>query len=577
MGTDAPQTDNRDARETRDARDTRDAHGHRSLSGALQAVMGVTLLSRLGGMIRDVMVGRIFGDTVVNSAFAAAFQIPNLFRRLFGEGALTAAFIPAYTRTLADDKAEAAKLASMTVAVLGVITGALTVVIELVLLAVLLLAPMNPERALSLKLIMVMLPFMPLICMAAILAGMLQCHGKFGPASTGPLLLNACIVAVAGYSMITGNLASESTAYLIGVATVISGITQCMWFNRLLKPHNTWVMARAQWVSVHERAREMLRKFVPVAVGLGTLQLNTFLDTLIAMYPVWFGPLLFGLTYPLDGNSNGILAQSTRLYQFPLGVFGIAVATAIFPLLSRQATEPQLFVATLRRGIRLSLFIGLPAAVGLVLVRHDLVSVLFERFGQSQAGFSAEGTARAAAVVLGFGTGVWAYSLNHVLTRALYAQGDTLTPMRVSIAMMAFNLVANCLLIWPLREAGLALATSISATLQCVVLARIVHNRMHVAAAEAVFGQEVARGVLRVMLAAAMMGAAVAALYWLWPRPETWLGRAARLGVATGVGGVGYLACAVLLRLPELKWMLQRPARGGKDMQAAAAGGAEIA
>ena len=553
-----------------------DAHGHRSLASALRAVIGVTLLSRLGGMIRDIMVGRIFGDTATNSALAAAFQIPNLFRRLFGEGALTAAFIPAYTKLLKEDRAEGAKLASLTVAVLGLVTGVLTVLIELVLLAVLLLAPMTPERVLSLKLIMVMLPFMPLICTAAILAGMLQCHGRFGPASSGPLLLNACIVAVATYSLVTGTLASESTAYWIGAATVLSGITQCMWFARLLRPYTKWVPDRKQWVSIHGRAKEMLGKFVPAAVGLGTLQFNTFLDTLIAMYPIWFGPMLFGFVYPLDDRSNGILAQSSRLYQFPLGVFGIAVATAIFPLLSRQATEPKVFVSTLRRGIRLSLFIGLPAAVGLVLVRQDLVSVLFESFGTSQVGFSAEGTTRAAAVVLGFGTGVWAYSLNHVLTRALYAQGDTITPMRVSIGVMAFNVIANCALIWYLKEAGLAFATSISAILQCIILAAIVHKRMNAAAAEAVFGAEVTRAVLRMLLAVAIMAGTVLALYWLWPRPATWSGRLARLTAASVLGGGAFVGVALALRLPELRWMVQRPGKkDGGPIEAAGAVGEE--
>ena len=578
-GTDAPQPEGRTG-PTADAAPSApaaDAHGHRSLASALRAVVGVTLLSRIGGMVRDVMVGRIFGDTVTNSALAAAFTIPNLFRRLFGEGALSAAFIPAYTKALKENRDDGAKLASLTVAALGLITGALTIVIELVLLAILLLAPMNPERILSLKLIMVMLPFMPLICIAAILAGMLQCHGRFGPASTGPLLLNGCIVAVAAYSLITGTLASENTAYLIGAATVLSGITQCVWFARLLRPHIRWVPRRSQWASVHGRAREMLGKFIPVAIGLGTLQLNTFLDMLIAMYPVWFGPMLLGYVYPLDDRSNGILAQASRLYQFPLGVFGIAVATAIFPLLSRQATEPKVFISTLRRGIRLSLFIGLPAAVGLVLVRHDLVSVLFESFGTSQTGFSADGTARAAAVVLGFGTGVWAYSLNHVLTRALYAQGDTVTPMRVSISVMAFNVLANFGLIWYLKEAGLAFATSISATVQCIILAVIVHKRMGATAAEAVFGSEVTRAVARVLLAVAIMAAAVLAMYWLWPRPATWSGRAMRLAAASMLGGGSFVALSLILRLPELRWMVQRPGKkDGGPIEAAGAVGDEL-
>jgi len=212
----------------------------------MQATVGVTLLSRVGGLVRDVLIGRMFGDTVVNSAFAAAFQLPNMFRRLFGEGALSAAFIPAYTDACkADDDrlrgnggqasgSQAGQLASLTLCVMGLTTAAITVVVELILLAVLLLAPYDAERVLSLRLIMVMMPFMPLICCAAILAGMLQVHGRFGAASSGPLVLNAFIIATGAWCLWSGP-AAEPTAYLIGIATVLSGVTQCFYFHRLLR------------------------------------------------------------------------------------------------------------------------------------------------------------------------------------------------------------------------------------------------------------------------------------------------------------------------------------------------------
>jgi putative peptidoglycan lipid II flippase len=191
--------------------------------------------------------------------------------------------------------------------------------------------------------------------------------------------------------------------------------------------------------------RTVLQRFGPVALGLGTLQLNTFLDTLIAMWPTWVGPTILGAAYPLDEASNVILSLTARLYQFPLGVFGIAIASAAFPLLARHADNPPLFIETLRRGIRLSLFVGLPASAGLVLVRSDITSVLF---GHGSKGFSVEGLERSAAVLLGFAPAVWAYSLNHVLTRGFYARGDTRTPMRVSIAVMLLNLGLNVSLIW---------------------------------------------------------------------------------------------------------------------------------
>lgn len=531
----------------------------RTLGGAVRAVSGMTLLSRVGGLARDVIVGRIFGDTAVNSAFAAAFAIPNMFRRLLGEGALSAAFIPEYTgaskeangKGANEQIGEADALASLTVLALGIATGVITVVVEVVLLVLLVLLPHDAERALSLRLIMVMLPFMPLICVTAILAGMLQVHGRFAASASGPLVLNGFIIAVGSWSLATGTLAREPTAYLLGVATVLSGLTQAIWFARLLHGSVRWT-----WHGLSKRqpvAQRMLRRFVPVMIGQGTLQLNAFLDTLIAMWPIWVGPTVLGLRYPLDDRSNGILSLTTRLYQFPLGVFGIAVATAAFPMLSRHASDPALFASTLRRGLRLSLFIGLPASVGLVLVREPITTVLFSG-GSGKTGFSTIGLARSAAVLLGFAPAIWAYSLNHVFTRAFYARGDTRTPMNVGIGMVALNLALNLTLIWPLQEAGLAWSTSMCAMVQCVVLGVLCHRKLGAAGVDA----PTARAFARLALAAAVMGAAVVAVQRVLPAGTGWRGSLVSLGVSCATGLAAYGAATALLRGPELGWLLKR-------------------
>jgi putative peptidoglycan lipid II flippase len=538
-----------------------DPHGG-GLGGAVRAVGGVTLLSRLGGLARDVLVGRIFGDTAINSAFQAAFAIPNMFRRLFGEGALSAAFIPEYTRAVEGARAagggsdrageggpDPGALASLTVLMLGVVTGAVTVVVEAVLLVLLLALPHEAERALSLRLIMVMLPFMPLICVTAILGGMLQVHGKFAASASGPLVLNGFIIAVGVVALVRGPM-GETTAYALGVATVLSGATQAAWFARLLRGRVRWTRAVR---AAREPARRMMRRFVPVVIGLGTLQVNAFIDTLIAMWPIWVGPTLLGFAYPLDERSNGILSLTTRLYQFPLGVFGIAVATAAFPMLARHALDGALFGRTLRRGVRLSVFIGLPASAGLAMVREDLVGVLFAR-GAGATGFSAEGVARSAAVLMGFAPGVWAYSLNHVLTRAFYARGDTLTPMKVAVGMVGLNLSLNVALIWWLREAGLAWSTTATAVVQCAVLAALCRRRLGAAALDGEAARALARGV---GLTLAMMGV-VAAARSMAGQGAGWSGAAGRLGISCAAGVAAYAAGAALLRAPELGWLLKR-------------------
>jgi putative peptidoglycan lipid II flippase len=295
----------------------------------------------------------------------------------------------------------------------------------------------------------------------------------------------------------------------------------------------------------------MLAKMVPVLIGLGTLQLSGLADQVVAMWPIWVGPTLLGFAYPLDGGSNIILAAAQRLYQFPLGVFGIAVATAVFPMLSRQADDGEAFGATLRRGVRLSLFIGLPASIGLMLVRHDVMPVLF-RFGSK--GFSPQDLSRAAAVLLGYAPAIWAYSLYHLFTRAFYAKGDMTTPMRVGIATVVLNVALTWTLIWWLSEAGMAWSTSIAAMVQCVILARLCRTRLQTN----VMDSQTARGVARLILIALLMGTGVWAVQSLMPAASSWRGHALRLAAACGAGAVIYPLLSILLRAPELGWLLHR-------------------
>lgn len=524
-------------------------HSHRALAGAVRAVSGVTFLSRLGGLVRDVLLVHVFGGaTAVGSAFMAGFAIPNMFRRLFGEGALSAAFIPEYAGADKADPAAAQRFASLTIAALAALTGALTAVIELGLLVALLLLPPNPSRDLSIRLIMVMLPFMPFICVTAVLGGMLQVHGRFGPAASGPLVLNGFIIAVSVWHLVSGSVGGSATAYTLGIATTLSGLTQAAWFLILLRKHAGWTR---QWDDARPRARRMLGRMVPVLIGMGTLQLGALMDTLVAMWPIWVGATLLGFTYPLDQGSNIILAAAQRLYQFPLGVFGIAVATAVFPMLSRQADHHEQFGATLRRGIRLSLFIGLPASVGLMLVRHDVMPVLF-RFGAK--GFAQADLDRAALVLLGYAPAIWAYSLNHVFSRAFYAKGDMTTPMRVGIATVVLNAILTWTLIWWLREAGLAWSTSIAAIVQCGILAWLSHRRFGVT----LLDRETLSAIARLALVAALMGATVWAVQSVMSPGSTWRGHALRLAVACAAGGVVYPILSLLLKAPELRWLLHR-------------------
>ncbi|MFM9996587.1 MAG: murein biosynthesis integral membrane protein MurJ [Phycisphaerales bacterium] len=521
-----------------------------AIGGAVRAFSGVTLLSRVGGLARDLLLIRVFGGpTAISSAFVSAFAIPNMFRRLFGEGALSAAFIPEYTRAAKDDPAHADRLASLTLTLLLLATTGVTVLAEVVLLAVLWAAPGNADRVLLIQLLMVMLPFMPLICAAAILGGMLQVHGRFGPSATGPLILNGFIITAGMVSLTTGWIGGTQTAFVMGSVTVASGLTQCVWFLLILRPHVRWTRV---FTGTGDTARRMLRRFVPVMLGLGTLQINALLDTLWAAWPLAVGPTVFGFAYPMDDRSASVLAFTQRLYQFPLGVFGIAVATAVFPMLSRHADDGTHFAAILRRGLRLSMFIGVPAAVGLAMVRHDLVATLFS----GRHGFTQGDLDRAAMVLLGFAPGVVAYSLNHVFTRAFYARGEMTTPMRVAIGTVALNLVLNLVLIWPFGhagcgEAGLAWATTISATVQCVVLARLSRRF----AGGPLIDREMARAIATTLAASAAMAGVLLLIHAMLPARTGWRFHAGSLAAACVAGASVYAGVAHRLGSYELRWL----------------------
>lgn len=522
---------------------------HRGVFAAVRVVAGMTLLSRVGGLLRDVTTARVFGDTAVASAFAFAFLIPNVFRRLFGEGALAAAFIPEYASFEGKDPALSARFASLTLGLLVVIATAIALLANAGIVAALALADVAPNTRLTLELTAILLLYMPMICAVAILGGILQVHGKFGVVAASPVLLNAFIIVGALLAIGPFGLEPRRTTYVVAAAVLVSGVAQLAWSGWALRPYVRWTRAFA---GTGESMRRMARRFVPVALGLGVLQLNTMFDMFIASWPVLVGPTIFGLAYPMDEASAGVISYTQRLYQFPLGVFGIAVATAVFPALARAASDKRLFTDMLRRGVRLSMFIAIPATIGLVLVRHDLAYVLFRGGNFSEAGVD-----RSAFILAGYAPAVWAYSLTHVFTRAFYARGDTVTPVRIAVCMVALNIVGNMTLIWVpwLGEAGLAWSTAISSTAQALLLARAA--RRFTDESHAVDGPTLG-AVGRLLGAAAAMGAAVGVFLLLVDRADSWTHSMVRLFSACAIGCAAYVGVCAAMRRPELRWLLSR-------------------
>jgi putative peptidoglycan lipid II flippase len=514
----------------------------------VRVVSGLTLLSRFAGLVRDVVTARMFGATALGSGFQAAYALPNLFRRLFGEGALSAAFLPEYTLLRRDHPQLSDQLASITLWALTLVTGGLTLLFEVAILAVILILPPNHNRTLTLQLVMLMLPMAPAVCITAILGGMLQAHGKFGPPAAAPIILNLFQVAAASFFYLHW-VEREPAAYLVGVAAVVASGVQIVWSLVALRGKVRWTRT---WQHASRHSKNVLSRFIPAVLGLGTLQLNTMMDTVIATWPIWKpGATFFGHALTLDEKSNALIRYTQTIYQFPLGVFGLAVATAVFPLLSRSTDRPEQFVEHLRRGLRLSLFIGLPASIGLFLVRHDIIASIY---GGGKHGFTPDDIDRAAAVLAGFAPAVWAYSLNHVFTRAFYARHDTKTPMYLALCTVVLNFSLNVMLIWPLREAGLAWATATSAVVQCLVLGYLCHRKLDARPLD----KPTTASLVRIITAGLLMGGAVWGMERLWPQSTTWLGTIVRLLACVTAGAAAYAALGVILKLPELKWLLHR-------------------
>ncbi|MAT82265.1 MAG: murein biosynthesis integral membrane protein MurJ [Phycisphaerae bacterium] len=511
-----------------------------------RTVMSMTALSRITGLAREAILSRLFGTDAILSSYFFAFLVPNLFRRLFGEGALAAAFLPSYERLTREQPEMASRLATATLGSVAILLGAVVIIAELVL-AVLLAWIDNPNAAIWL--LMIMLPYTPLVCMVAIFGAMLQVHGRFGPTAAAPIILNALVTlaAIVGV-LLLGNSDPQSRLLVItgmGIAVVIAGVIQLAWSWMALHPHDR-ILFRLQGVRPH--LTDMFRRAGPMILGLGVLQVNTLIDGLIASYRNYMGTSsFFGWTWPLDEGAMAVLTFAQRLYQFPLGVFGIAIATAIYPMLARLSDDKTAFGDTVRRGLRLVFFIGFPASLGLMVVARPLTGALLQG-----GAFDVDDTDRVAFVLLGYASCVWAYSMIQVITRAFYAKGDTKTPVKVAISVVVLNLLLNLFLIWtPLREAGLAWSTAICATIQVAILLRML--RRHV---DHPLDRSTMPSMARTVLLTIIMIIGLQVVMMVMPVGQSWMDQVRMLAILVVIGVVTVGGGAAIMRMPELKWAM---------------------
>lgn len=415
-------------------------------------IAALTLASRLLGLVRESLFSYYFSTSELLSAFRIAFQAPNLARRLFGEGALSSAMIPVLTESIKQQGDEAARR------FVGTILTLLAWVLVLAVIGVELVIAVwrAVQDDVALRLTAVMMPYMALICTAAVASGVLNVRQHFAVPAAAPTILNVAMIAALLGGALLGDFSQPSLMYLVCGGVLLAGVLQVVITGAALHRVSFFPIFGGSWRD--GQVRRVFALMAPIALGLSAVQVNTLMDGVIAYLFVREGGERVG---------PAVLGYAQFLYQLPLGVFGISLATAIFPLLSTRAAEGDRsgMAEVFERGIRMSLFIALPSSIGLIFVAHPLVATLYQR-GE----FDASDSQRVAATLVYYSLGIAAYFTQHIVVRAFYAMQDSRTPARVALYLVGLNLVMNLCLVFVMEERGLALSTSICATVQIIWL-----------------------------------------------------------------------------------------------------------
>ena len=511
-----------------------------SLFRSIATVGGFTMLSRVTGLMREMLIAQYMGAGMVADAFFVAFRFPNLFRSLFAEGAFNAAFIPLFAGKLAaEGEAAAEGFAQQAMAVLGLALTVFVAVVELTMpWAMLGLAPgfddIPGKMALATELSRICFPYLLFISLTSLQAGVLNSVGRFAAAAGTPILLN--ITAMAGLWALSPYTATPGHALAWG--TFASGVVQFAWL--VFSVRRAGIRLSPVRPRLTPEVRMLVRRIVPGAVGAGVYQLNLVINTMIAS--------------TVANGAVSYLNYADRVNQLPLGVVGIAIGTALLPLLSRQLKSGEFAAAieSQNRAMEFGLLLTLPAAAALMTIARPVIRVLFEHgsFGPAE-------TAATAAALVAFAAGLPAYVLVKVLTPAFFAREDTATPVKVAAAAMALNVALNFALVHPLAHVGMALATAIAAWFNVAALAVILHRRGFFA-----MNARLRSRAPRILAASAAMAAALLAGE-RFSRPLA-TGHWAVLGVTMGLVALGlavFLLAAQLLgaaRLDEVRRMMKR-------------------
>ncbi|MBM4271236.1 MAG: murein biosynthesis integral membrane protein MurJ [Deltaproteobacteria bacterium] len=442
-----------------------------------------TMLSRIFGFLRDMVVAGFFGAGLATDAFFVAFRIPNLLRRLFAEGSLTVSFVPVFTEYLKKKSREDAfEVANIAFTILSVILAVVSVAgILLSPLIVTVMAPgfhKVPEQyELTVFLTRLMFPYIFFISLVALCMGILNSLRHFAAPALSPVVLNICMILAA--LLLRDYFAEPIISLAVGV--MAGGVLQLvMQWPFLLK---LGVRITPDFRARHPGIERIGRLMLPAVFGAAIYQINIFISTILASL--------------LPSGSVSYLYYADRVVELPLGVFAIAVGTATLPSFSEQVAKGDFdeLKRTISFSLRLILFITIPATVALIILRVPIISVLFQR-----GAFDVQSTILTSQALLFYTFGLWAFSVIRVIVSAFYSFQDTKSPMKAAIVALVVNVICSVILMFPLKHGGLALATSIASAVNVIMLSMILRKKIGT-----FVDQEFHRSVFKMFLASLIM------------------------------------------------------------------------
>lgn len=425
----------------------------------ISVVAGATVVSRVLGLVRDLLGAAVFGANVMNDAFITAFSLPNLFRRLLGEGALTAAFVPTLQREIRDHGQPGAfRLLNQVVSWLALVTGGLVLAGMVLFSQSRRLVGHEDKWYLAADLSVLLFPYLAMICVAAALSATLNVYSRFLEPAVSPILLNLCMIVSlgsAGWHWAATDLgrvrwlcAGVLAGGCLQVALPALSLLRLGWRPRLD-------------LGLSPRMREIALLMVPGLLGTAIYQVNVYISRLFA--------------FSVDESAATLLFYSNRLMELPIGVFAIAVTTVVYPLIAQHAAAGRVadMAADYLKGLRLILVINIPAAAGLVLLSEPIVRLLFQH-----GRFTAEHTAAMTPLLMLFAVGLPFFSIVSLTVRAFYALQDTRAP----VISAAVSFVVNIGLAWFLKDRlgapGLVLASTAAIIVQTVLLQQWLERRL---------------------------------------------------------------------------------------------------